>query len=92
MVDNKNVTFYLLTLTLVEELQFTHTLEQNAAPDSNQRQRKLHCLLLTQVNLCLNKYSLFASVGAAEKLKRIVLRFMGVGKTTTKRFPVKHVC
>ena len=51
------MTLYLLTLTLVEELQFTHTLEKNAAPESDQQQRKIHCLLLTQVNPRLNKYT-----------------------------------
>ena len=51
------MTLYLLTLPVVEELQFTHTLEQNEAPESDQRQRKLHYLLHTQVNPRLNNYT-----------------------------------
>ena len=33
----------------------------------------------------------FASVGAAEVLTRIGLRYIGVVKTVTKRFPMKHL-
>ena len=39
--------------------------------------------------VCADSY--FASVGAAETLKRIGLRFIGVVKTATKRFPMKHL-
>ena len=35
--------------------------------------------------------SYFASVGTALELKRIGLRFIGVVKTATKRFPMKHL-
>ena len=50
-------------------------------------------LILPQANsdrvVCADSY--FASVGAAETLKRIGLRFIGVVKTATKRFPMKHL-
>ena len=39
--------------------------------------------------VCADSY--FASVGAAETLKRIGLRFIGVVKTATKQFPMKHM-
>ena len=39
--------------------------------------------------VCAESY--FASVGASEMLKIIGLRFIGVVKTATKRFPMKHL-
>ena len=39
--------------------------------------------------VCADSY--FASVGAAETLKKIGLRFIGVVKTATKRFPMKNL-
>ena len=39
--------------------------------------------------VCADSY--FASVGAVETLKRIGLRFIGVVKTATKRYPMKHL-
>ena len=39
--------------------------------------------------VCADSY--FASVGCCEELKRIGLRFIGVVKTATKRFPMAHL-
>ena len=39
--------------------------------------------------VCADSY--FASVQAAERLKRVGLRFIGVVKTATKRFPMKYL-
>ena len=39
--------------------------------------------------MCADSY--FASVAAAKALKSIGLRFIGVVKTATKEFPLKHL-
>ena len=39
--------------------------------------------------VCADSY--FASVGAAQKLKEIGLKFIGVVKTATKKFPMKYL-
>ena len=50
-------------------------------------------LILPRANsdrvVCADSY--IASVGAAETLKRIGLRFIGVVKTSTKRYLMKHL-
>ena len=84
----------MLRLKLVKTAEECETEHANTADDGLLHgTRVLKALVAPWTNsnriVCADLY--FASVGCCEELKRIGLRFIGVVKTATKRFPMQYL-